>query len=69
MNKKQQEAIAALVLNAQKVIGCISRQGTAGFLVEEAFAALDQARDAGLIPPLGVATSKGIHTVGTEGSD
>jgi hypothetical protein len=61
MDKKQQEAIAALVLNAQKVIACISRQGPAGFLVEEAFEALDKARDSGLIPPLKI--------VGTGGSD
>jgi len=61
MNNKQQEAVAALVVNAQKVIACISRQGAAGFLVEEAFEALDKAREAGLIPPLGV--------TGTGGSD
>ena len=61
MNNKQQEAVTALVLNAQKVIACISRQGTAGFLVEEAFEALDKAREAGLIPSLEI--------VGTGGSD
>ena len=61
MNNKQQEALAALVLNAQKVIACISRQGASGFLVEEAFEALNKARKAGLIPPLGGA--------GTGGSD
>jgi hypothetical protein len=61
MNEKEREAIAALALNAQKVIACISRQGPVGFLVEEAFEALDKARDSGLIPPLRI--------VGTEGSD
>ena len=59
MNNKQQEAVAALVLNAQKVIACLSRQGATGLLVEEAFEALNKAREAGLIPPLGVAVTRG----------
>jgi hypothetical protein len=61
MNNKRQEALAALVLNAQNVIACISRQGATGFLAEEAFEALNKAREAGLIPPLGA--------LGTGGSD
>ena len=78
MNRKEQEAIAALVLNAQKVFGCISRQGTLGFLAEEAFEALQDARDAGLIDDLAVAMGDGVKVIeqatsstptGTGGSD
>jgi len=52
MDKKQEQAVADLVLVAQKVIACVSRQGTLGFLVEESFEALAKAREAGLIEPV-----------------
>jgi len=63
MSLIEQEAIAALVLNAQKVAACISRQGPLAMLVEEAFEALGKARQAGLIPPLTVAASDGVHEI------
>jgi hypothetical protein len=60
MTVQQKEALDALVLNSQKVVACVSRQSTLGFLVEEALEALDRARETGLIQPLTVVTSSGI---------
>ena len=63
MTTKEKEAIAGLVSNAQKVIACLSRQSTLGFLVDEAFEALATAREAGLIPPVTVATATGLSEI------
>jgi len=63
MTTKEKEAIDALVLNAQKVFGCISRQGDHGFLAEEALEALEKARNAGLTEPLTIATSQGVQDI------
>ena len=62
MTEEQKQAIDCLVLNSQKIVACVSRQGPLGFLVEEAFEALERARGAGLTPPLVIATSNGVQS-------
>jgi hypothetical protein len=57
----KQKATDALVLVARTVIGCISRQGELGFLVEEAISSLSLAKESGLILDSTIVGSKGIE--------